>query len=501
MIFGYLEELLSRPVLLGLSTWTLVIWAGRLLALAHIPQVLIQRRDRPMSALAWILCLLQLPYLGVLCWWVYGLTHLRRRRRKRASAHKAMRAPLTDLRAQLGQDLEGAAFTADVSQIGRAQLMLVSSEHGAFPATRDNSVTALLSGDEAYDAFERAVRAATHHIHFEFYIWRSDATGIRFRDLLIERARAGVQVRALYDGIGGSEVVGSFMQPLIDAGGQVATFLPVSIFERRLRVNFRNHRKIIVVDGRVGFTGGVNLADEYREWEDTAVRLEGPVVYQLQEVFAEDWYFATNENLATASYFPNMPGPEHGGTPPGDAVARVIASGPDLRRQIMHQVFFMAITLARTRIWLVTPYFIPEQSIIAALTTAALRGLDVQIIVPGDGASDVSLARWAGQAFYEELLEAGVKIHEYHGKILHAKVLLIDEQWSFVGSANLDIRSFRLNFEVNCLLSDAASHEQFAAWFARCRDLSQPLLLPPFAQRGRAAKVLEGAARLFSPLL
>jgi cardiolipin synthase len=167
----------------------------------------------------------------------------------------------------------------------------------------------------------------------------------------------------------------------------------------------------------------------------------------------------------------------------------------------MHQVFFMAITMARSRIWLVTPYFIPEQAIIAALTTAALRGVDVQLIVPGPGASDVAIARWAGQAFYEELLEAGVKIHEYSGKILHAKVLLIDEQWSFVGSANLDIRSFRLNFEINCLVSDSATHQTFARWFEGARAQSHPLRLPAFAQRGRLPKLIEGAARLFSPLL
>jgi cardiolipin synthase len=504
MIFGWMEEALSDPLLWGLSGGTLLVWSGRLLAIAHIPQVLIQRRDRPMSSLAWILCMLELPYLGVLCWWIFGLTHLRRPRRKRVRAHKAIQDPLVAVRDQLRDDLDGAAITADTSQIGRAQLMLLNAEQGAFPATRDNRVDALLSGGEAYDAFERAVRAARHHIHFEFYIWRADATGTRFRDLLIERARAGVEVRALYDGIGGSEVHGAFMQPLIDAGAQVAPFLPVNIFERRLRVNFRNHRKIIVIDGVVGFTGGVNIGDEYREWEDTAVRLEGPVVYQLQEVFAEDWHFATAENLATAAYFPPPLGEQgegHVESAAGSATARVIASGPDLRRQIMHQVFFMAITMARSRIWLVTPYFIPEQAIIAALTTAALRGVDVQLIVPGPGASDVAIARWAGQAFYEELLEAGVKIHEYSGKILHAKVLLIDEQWSFVGSANLDIRSFRLNFEINCLVSDSATHQTFARWFEGARAQSHPLRLPAFAQRGRLPKLIEGAARLFSPLL
>lgn len=400
-----------------------------------------------------------------------------------------MRAPLVELRASLDDDLGGAVVSTETSQIGRSQLALLNADQGVFPATRDNAVEVLLSGDEAYDAFERAVRDARHHIHFEFYIWRADETGRRFRDLLMEKARAGVEVRVLYDGIGGSEVHGEFMRPLVEAGGRAAPFLPVNIFERRLRVNFRNHRKIIVVDGQVGFTGGVNIGDEYREWEDTAVRLEGPVVYQLQEVFAEDWYFATGENLATNLYFPPAFGPSACEAPPGSATARVIASGPDLKRQIMHQVFFMAISLARTRIWLVTPYFIPEQSIIAALTTAALRGVDVQLIVPGDGASDVSIARWAGQAFYEELLESGVKIHEYKGKVLHAKVLLVDDVWSFVGSANLDIRSFRLNFEINCLVSDPRDAPTLRG-VVRAGRRAQP---PAAAGRVRAARAdLEG---------
>jgi cardiolipin synthase len=483
------------------TLWTWLAWSGRLLGISFIPQVLIQRRDRPMSALAWILCLIELPFLGLLAWWVFGLTHLRRKRRARADTHAIMQPNLAQLRGQLTTPLDAAAITTDDTQLGRAHLLLLNASHGIFPATRDNCVSLLLNGRDAYDAFERAIRDATHHIHLEFYIWRDDATGRRFRDLLVERAREGVQVRLLYDAIGGAEVDGRFMQPLLDAGGRAAPFSPVRLFERRLRVNFRNHRKILVVDGVTGFTGGVNIGDEYCDWEDTAVRLDGPVVYQLQEVFAEDWYFATGENLATGEYFPSIDGMELKRCKDASAQARVIASGPDLERPTMYHVFFMALTQSRQRIWLVTPYFIPEPSIITALTTAAMRGIDVQLIIPSRRASDVPIAQLAGRAFYEDLLGAGVQIFEYQDTILHAKILLIDQHWSFVGSANLDIRSFRLNFELNCLISHKATQAQLEEWFERVRASSAPIELQRFERRPRRHKVLEGVARLFSPLL
>ncbi len=368
---------------------------------------------------------------------------------------------------------------------------------GIFPSSERNTITAYTNGNDAFDAFAKAISEATHHVHFEFYIWESDDTGTRFRDLLVACAKRGVEVRALYDAIGGAAVHGKFMKPLIEAGGHAAPFLPVNLLERRLRINFRNHRKIIVIDGKVAFTGGINIANEYRDWHDTAYQLEGPVVYQLQEVFAEDWFFATKEELVDERYFPE---PDEAMIR-GDARARILASGPDTRAQSIHKAFFLAMTHARERIWLITPYFIPDQAILMALETAAMRGVNVRILIPSLESSDVRVTYWAGRAFYERLLEAGVELYEFSGKILHAKHLLVDENWSFVGSSNMDIRSFRLNFETNCIVEHVELNTKLASFFedsiAQCSQVD----LEAFYERPRTERLFEATMRLFSPLL
>ena len=372
-----------------------------------------------------------------------------------------------------------------------------------FPGTEGNQIQTYTDGSSAYEAFEQALREATDHIHFEFYIWESDATGAHFRDLLIEKAREGVEVRVLYDAIGGARVHGRFMQPLIDAGGKAAPFLPFTLFERRLRVNFRNHRKIIVIDGTVGFTGGINIADEYREWQDMAFRLQGPAVRQLQEVFAQDWAFAAGEDIVHKRYFPSIhrdaplvPGEETSG-----ALAHVVASGPDLDRPNIQHAFFIAITSATSRLWITTPYFIPDHAIKMALVTAALRDVDVRLIVPGPDCCDIPMARWAARSFYEDLIRAGVKVYEYLPQILHAKLMIVDDTWTIVGSANMDIRSFRLNFEINCVIGERASNATLAQWSEQAFAQSELIDLDEFTERSKFEKFREAAIRLFSPLM
>ena len=503
-----LEELFANlGFLRGVSFFTFATWGCFVLALLFVPSVLLQRRERPMAALAWILCLIELPLLGIALWWLFGLTHMRRRKKKHRRAMKQIETKLARRRERLAQapSIEEAP-SAQLPHDERDELDELERvvdffdiEAGVFPSSSGNRVTAYVNGEEAFEAFAEAVRSAKESVHFEFYIWSSDETGRHFRDLLIECAERGVEVRALYDAIGGAKVHGEFMKPLHRAGGESAPFLPVNLLERRLRINFRNHRKIIVIDGRVAFTGGINLADEYARWQDTAYRFEGPVVHQFQEVFAEDWFFASGKDLIEERYFPEevlepKAGAEH-------TVVRLLASGPDSRASAIHKAFFIAITRARQRIWLMTPYFIPDEAIMMGLETAALRGIDVRIVVPGADASDVAVAHWAGRAFYERLLGAGVAIHEFSGKILHAKHLLIDRSWSFVGSSNMDIRSFRLNFETNCVVHDYRLNHQLAEYFLASLERSERIDFERFDGRPKRAKLLEATMRLFSPLL
>jgi cardiolipin synthase A/B len=513
------------------SWWTILAWTGRIIGIAHFPYVLLERGSRPMSTLAWLMCLFFLPYLGVLLWWGLGPNYMKRKRRRRSRAQARISQSFSSLTRSIAPSAVHYAETDGLSPaMMRARRLFLHDEHGIFPPTRNNRVATFPDAVTAYDAFEQGIRQARDHVHIQFYIWRRDKTGTRFRDLLIEKARQGVEVRVLYDAIGGAAVHRHFFAPLLAVGGKVAPFLPVRLFERRLRLNFRNHRKLLIIDGRIAFTGGINLGDEYNDWLDLAFGFEGPLVHQLQEVFAEDWYFATQEDLATRRYFTVEPGDDEDPllhAPPAEEPAlvgaptttllplsaddrligpashvsngRVVSSGPDDPLDTIHKMFFLAITSARKRIFLTTPYFVPDQAIITALQTATMRGVDVRIILPAR--SDVPITQHAGRSYIEGLLEVGARVYEYRRTVLHAKLLVCDDHHVFVGSANMDIRSFRFNFETNCVLESHTLNHQLANLFTSHLDDSVEIHLHAFRKRPRSERLVEGLARLFSPLL
>lgn len=549
--------------LLGLDwqfNWWSLMWSGAtIFAILHIPSVLLSRGARPMSVLAWILCLLTLPFIGVVLWWLIGRRHVERRRRRRKASHAEMTRSLADIKGQISahhQNERGAELVSADDIFDSSDLFCLRQNEGIFAATPANHVQVLPSGAQAFDAFEAAVRAATEHIHFQFYIWQKDAVGRRFRDLLAEKARAGVEVRVLYDAVGGSPVSRGFMKPLIEAGGHVAPFLPLSFFARQLSINFRNHRKIIVIDRRVSFIGGINIGEEYLDWVDMAFRFEGPISLQLQETFVEDWYFATQQDLGSRRYFlpeegqknatlalalaqaqtsddslefasslpstldppSHPPRGDHGASevvasptnPPAHpgqmkplrvsgVAGRLIAGGPDWLDSPIESVFFLAITRAVQRLFIATPYFVPDEAMLVAIKTAALRGVDVRILTAGK--SDVWLAHAAGRSFYEELLRAGVRIFEYAEQMLHAKALVVDSDWVVVGSANMDIRSFDLNFEVNATLEDRQLNQYLSDFITSHMTVSREMNLQDFVDRPLKKRIVESTARLFSPLL
>ena len=440
--------------------------------------ILLQKRE-PAATISWLLGLALLPYLGFLVYYFLGPQRIHRQRLRRARSRARLPEAADPVEAECRELAELARATS-----------------GLAPSTASD-VRLLSQGEDKYEALLADIAAAGRYVHLEYYIWNPDKIGTRMRDALVERARAGVAVRLLLDAVGAVKCDEAFFRPLVEAGGELAWFHPMRLlkFWKRPWVNLRNHRKIVVIDGAVAYTGGMNITDEQdgrtdpRAYRDLHLRLSGEVVAVLETVFMDDWAYATRR-------VPSVPAPEHHG--PGSVPAQVVTSGPDNGWEAIHRLLVGAIHGARKRAWLVTPYFVPGEAGMMALTSAALGGVDVRLVVPK--MSDSRVVTYAARSYFDELLAAGVKIYEYGPRLMHSKALLVDDDLALIGSANFDHRSFRLNFEVQVLFRDAG----IAASLARLveHDLGHaPRVL---AERNRPLwrdRLPEALARLVSPLL
>lgn len=364
--------------------------------------------------------------------------------------------------------------------------------------TLNNRSEVLTNGRKTFRALFSALENAKDHIHLEYYIFHYDAIGRDILNLLMRKASEGVKVRVLVDGLGNRSLEKRFGE-LRRAGVETAGFYPVRFpfFTRRL--NLRNHRKIVVVDGQVGFLGGLNVGDEYLSrnkkigfWRDTFLKLEGDSVNFLQTVFLNDWNVVTHEELKGTWFYPE---PQQ----LGRQLTQIAATGPDSNWGSMLQIFFVALTSAEKTIYIETPYFIPDEGSFMALKTAALSGLDVRIIL--QGIPDHSLTYWAAHSYIEELLEAGVRIFRYTKGILHAKVLILDSEIGVVGSTNFDIRSFSLNFEISAFIYEREFAHRLEQDFQQDLVDSVEVELEAYKLRPLSNRIKESGARLFSPLL
>ncbi len=366
------------------------------------------------------------------------------------------------------------------------------------PITRFNDVTVLINAKNAYDSMLEAIERARHHIHFEFYTIRDDRVGRMFLEALVRKAHEGVRVRVIYDGIGSYKLTQVYLQRLQEAGIEAYAFLPplIAFFDKRM--NYRNHRKIVVVDGKTGFLGGINIGDEYLGrnprlgfWRDTHLRLEGDSVYYLQHTFLTDWSFVCGQKLTDSELFPEHEWRE-------SSFVQLIASGPDAHWDSILEMYFGGIIAAKKRIYITTPYFIPDMSIIMGLKTAAISGVDVRIIIPNK--ADSRIVQYASRSYIKELLQAGVRFYLYRKGFIHAKIMLVDQLLATVGTANLDMRSFFSNFELNAVLFDRKPIAQLESDFMNDLKESEEIMLEEFEKRSRLQKAKEVLARLLSPL-
>ena len=462
------------------------------LTLSLLPVVLLSKTRQPVSSVAWILAIVFVPIGGAVFFLLVGLHQPDRRKASRQRS-------IDELAARRLASPDDARPPSDGDRPEAQRLMrLVQRLVHAWPSS-GNHVELLTDTNRTLGLIEQTLLHARESIHLEYYMWRPDRTGTRVRDLLIQRAREGVRVRFLYDAFGSFWLTQRFLRPMREAGIHVATFLPGQSLRERLSFNLRSHRKLVVVDGHIAFTGGMNIGDEYlgrtREagfWRDAHLRIVGPEVAQHQRVFAEDWFYATDERLEYVAPFPARP-------TFGDVVAQTIASGPADDVSIVQSVMLEAIGEARDHLLLTTSYFVPPTAILAALENAAYRGVRVRLLL--SGRRNLSWPLLAGRAAYDALLRAGVEIFEYQRGLMHAKTLTIDGHWSLVGSANVDCRSMFLNFEAGVALYDVAIAERLERQFDEDARDSKRIDPTMWAQRSRLHVVGENFCRLFTPVL
>lgn len=460
--------------------------------------VVITRKNKPVTAVAWCLAIIFLPILGAALFLTFGTERIVNKGRKKMFANEALQNNLREIEADSSPNSR-TAETELPEQLER--IVQVCRHFSLFDAVGNNNVEILVDAKATYRRMEEAIEAAEQHINLEYYIFRPDATGARFSDLLIAKAKQGVKVNFLYDAMGSMSLGWSpgFLNPMRDAGIAVREFLPLRTFFKPWNMNLRNHRKVLVVDNKIGFTGSLNIGADFlntaypkKNWRETHILIQGPAVTQLQWIFCEDWYFATEEELGMKEYFPQAESE-------GQETVQVVASGPDAREEAIHKAFITAVSQANETVYLTSPYFIPDEPFNIALQLAALRGVDVRVLVPFK--SDHSFVNFAGRSYYDELLQHDVKIYEYRGGYLHAKMLTVDGQFTVIGSTNVDVRSFSYNFEVNVqVYGEAFARKANAVFFS---DLKESMQLDPeaFANRPAHVRFGENTCRLFSPLL
>lgn len=367
--------------------------------------------------------------------------------------------------------------------------------------TQDNDVEIFNDGSAKFDSLIKDLEMAKDHIHFQYYIIRLDNLGKRLLDVLIRKAKQGVQVRLLYDDMGSRNVRKRHFNELIKHGGQVEAFFPAILPLINPRLNYRNHRKIVVIDGRIGYIGGFNVGDEYLGlkkkfgyWRDTHLRIEGSALHPIQTRFILDWNQASaNQDIEYAdSYFPMIP-------LKGDVSMQIVSSGPDSEWEQIKDGYLKMIFRAKKYIYIQSPYFIPDVSFLDALRIACLSGVDVRIMIPNK--PDHIFVYWATYSNVGYLLKAGAKIYIYENGFLHAKQIVVDDEVSTVGTANIDVRSFKLNFEVNAFIYDSVKSRELAELFEQDMLLSTELTLDMYNERSVMIKIKESMANLISPIL
>lgn len=450
--------------------------------------VVISENKNPIKTLSWVMVLIFLPFIGLVWYLVFGQDITKKQVITKRMYEKLKRRPLDEIGTH-----EELTYPA-----GHANLIRLMKNIDNTPLLGGNNVRFYIGARQKFDNLLIDIGNARHHIHIEYYIFADDKIGTAIQQALIRKSLEGVEVRVIYDGFGSRKTKKSFFEEMRKAGIEAEPFLKLVFPRFTSRLNYRNHRKIVVIDGRIGYVGGVNIADRYidgfewGEWRDTHVRIEGKGVQGLQSVFLIGWHFVSKTLITSRKYFPELPSC-------GKILMQTANSGP-LRneREISHGVL-QAIYDAQKSIFIQTPYFIPPESMSEALQAAAFRGVDVRVMVSAK--SDVPLVQVASKSFFKEMMQSGVKVYLYEKGFLHSKLMVFDDSLTLIGSVNFDFRSFEHNFEVESFIYDDEVAEKANAIFIEDQRHSQIVSLRNWVKRPVRVRFFESLMRLFAPLL
>ena len=459
-------------------------------------------RKKPITAIVWILVLTLIPIFGFILYFIFG-RNLRPTQKRIFRHKKEYDARYTNKLVNEKRLIDSRmSFLADKNIEQYCDIIEMNINASRSIYSQDNSITIFIDGKDKYDSLLKDIGCATDTVHILYYMINNDNIGKKIVDLLTKKAVEGVTVRLLYDHIGSFHTPARMFNQLKKAGGKVYRFFPLS-FGTYFRVNYRNHRKIVVIDGKIGYVGGMNIGDEYmglhkriKPWRDTHLRITGTSVHSLQERFLMDWTYASmkydlNDINIESKLFPN---PEVTGT----IGMQIVSSGPDSKVEQIKRSFIKMINSAKETLFVQSPYFIPDEPFLEALQIAAMSGVDVRVMLPR--LPDKKFVYHATTSYIRDLLDYGIKVYLYPG-FLHAKMLVMDGKVSSVGTSNTDIRSFILDFEINAFVYDTNFSKKCFEIFIKDMDICTLVTDEAYDSRGIQVKLKEGLCRLFSPLL
>jgi len=453
---------------------------------------------RPTKTLAWLLAVFTIPVGGMLFYFILG------RNKKKNKLYKLKETK--DIKEYLKKvedyynSIDSKSEDIPTQLKDHIKLVKLITKSTKFLPSSGNELIPLKDGSATFNAIFKAMESATQFIHIQYYIFEDGELAQRFLTILKRKVKEGVEVRFMYDDLGSRLLSNKYLTLLKNAGVEIYSFLPMRFGRFISSLNYRNHRKIIIVDGLVAFTGGINVSDKYIKgdpnlgvWHDMHLQLKGPIVNSLQSVFAVDWSFASGkDNLLSTKYFI-----VHSGS--GKSIAQVISSGPDSDFSSIYQLYFSIINRATKYVYITNPYIVPGEALMEALQVAALSGVDVRLMLSAN--SDSHLVKWTVRSYFEDFLEAGVKIYQYPDGFLHSKVIVSDDELTTIGTANLDIRSFEQNYEVNVLIYEKEFAQKFKEDFLKDCEKSNQISYDDFIKRSKNERLKEGIAKVFSPVL